>query len=373
MVKGPNSLFISCSEDTKIGISNGQLIDYHNTSLRALFYDEFNQILVSGGGKESLSFHKYCSKSDAFHLISDKRNGFDRSKVIHVSKRYTIPEFAYSFNPQDILFDHGSHPGLVNTNQQLYFYLRRVRLYNHLIAKQLQSSNIETDKRKKTHSKGKKRPFQLQADSRIMSITRLPLDDNHMGRQFYLVLVSDGSCKLISSDYETIHQCEVTKKNCPTKIILLDDNNVAIIDTGGYLNIFKFSLESNMENKCSLERIKSIRVETGGLNAILWSNGYFFVGGDSGIVHRVKWDGNHLTVMSGAPISTCGIVQILDGDKDCIFTLAIDQRILKISKDDLRYIGGRVTHVADPSDFVLDENTKSFIVVGDGIERISEF
>ena len=120
LVKGPNSLFISCSEDTKIGISNGQLIDYHNTSLRALFYDEFNQILVSGGGKESLSFHKYCSKSDAFHLISDQRKGFDRSKVIHVSKRYTIPEFAYSFNPQDILFDHGSHPGLVNTNQQLY-------------------------------------------------------------------------------------------------------------------------------------------------------------------------------------------------------------------------------------------------------------
>ena len=206
-----------------------------------------------------------------------------------------------------------------------------------------------------------------------MSITRLPLDDNHMGRQFYLVLVSDGSCKLISSDYETIHQCEVTKKNCPTKIILLDDNNVAIIDTGGYLNIFKFSLESDMENKCNLEKIRSIRVETGGLNAILWSNGYFFVGGDSGIVHMVKWDGDHLTVMSGSPISTCGIVQILDGDKDCIFTLAIDHRILKISKDDLRYIGGRVTHVADPSDFVLNENTKSFIVVGDGIERISEF
>ena len=38
LVKGPNSLFISCSEDTKIGISNGQLIDYHNTSLRALHY-----------------------------------------------------------------------------------------------------------------------------------------------------------------------------------------------------------------------------------------------------------------------------------------------------------------------------------------------
>ena len=209
-----------------------------------------------------------------------------------------------------------------------------------------------------------------------MSITGLPSDGNQIGRQFYLVLVSDGSCKLISSDYETIHECEVTKKNCPTKIILLDDNNVAIIDTGGYLNIFKFSkcsLEGDMEKKYELEKIESIRVETGGLNAILWRNGYFYVGGDSGTVHKVKWDGDQLTVMSGCPISTCGIVQILDGDKDCIFTLAIDQRILKLSKDDLRYIGGRVTHVADPSDFVLDENTKSFIVVGDGIERISEF
>ena len=206
-----------------------------------------------------------------------------------------------------------------------------------------------------------------------MSITRLPPDDNHMGRQFYLVLVSDGTCKVISSDYETIHQCEVTKKNCPTKIILLEGKNVAIIDTGGYLNVFELSLEDDTEKKCKLEKIKSIRVETGGLNAILWSHGYFFVGGDSGIVHKVKWDGDQLTVISGSPISTCGIVQILDGDKDCIFTLAIDQRILKISKDDLRYIGGRVTHVADPSDFVLDEKTKSFIVVGDGIETISQF
>ena len=76
LVKGPNSLFISCSEDTKIGISNGQLIDYHSTSLRALFYDEFSNILVSGGGKESLSFHKYCTQSDVFHLISDQREGF---------------------------------------------------------------------------------------------------------------------------------------------------------------------------------------------------------------------------------------------------------------------------------------------------------
>ena len=92
LVNGPNSLFISCSEDTKIGISNGQLIDYHNTSLRALFYDEFNQILVSGGGKESLSFHKYCSKSDTFHLMPDNRNGLDysRSKVERVSKRYKL-------------------------------------------------------------------------------------------------------------------------------------------------------------------------------------------------------------------------------------------------------------------------------------------
>lgn len=87
MVKGPNSLFISCSEDTKIGISNGQLIDYHNTSLRALFYDEFNQILVSGGGKESLSFHQYCSESDAFHVIADKRNGFDNSRGIVIRLR----------------------------------------------------------------------------------------------------------------------------------------------------------------------------------------------------------------------------------------------------------------------------------------------
>merc|ERR1712137_638792 len=180
---------------------------------------------------------------------------------------------------------------------------------------------------------------------------------------------SDGSCKLISSNYETLHHCEVTEKNCPTKILLLDSNTVAIIDTVGYLSIFKFS-EVDMEGakKYKLEKVKSLRVETGGLNAILWRNGYFFLGGDGGILHKVKWDGDKLTLMVTSPISTCGIVQILNGNKDFIFTLAIDQRILKISKDDLRYIGGRVTHVADPSDFVLDDNIKSFIVVGDGIE-----
>ena len=242
-----------------------------------------------------------------------------------------------------------------------------------------------TSKRIKNHTKGKKRPLQLEADSRIMSITRLRhgAGDSYYTAKLYLVLTSDGMCKLVSSDYDIVSQCVVTKIHCPTKIVVFEGRDehgayIAIIDTGGYLNIFKFVTEDDIDTKpeCKLEMVTSLRVEYGGLNAILWSDPYLYLGGDSGIIHKVKWDvcKNQLTLISSVPISTCGIVQILDSGKDFIFTLAIDQRILKISKDDdLRYIEGRVTHVADPSDFVLDETTKSFIVVGDGIETIPEF
>ena len=244
-----------------------------------------------------------------------------------------------------------------------------------------------TSKRIKNHTKGKKRPFQLEADSRIMSITRLRhgAGDSYYTAQLYLVLTSDGTCKLVSSDYDILTQCEVTKIHCPTKIVVFEGRDehgayIAIIDTGGYLNIFKFVTEDDngidTKTECKLEMVTSLRVEYGGLNAILWSDPYFYLGGDSGIIHKVKWDvyKKQLTSISSSPISTCGIVQILDGGEDCIFTLAIDQRILKISKDDdLRFIEGRVTHVADPSDFVLDETTKSFIVVGDGIETFPKF
>ena len=229
---------ITCSEDTRIisrfnknDKTETTVIDHHTTSLRRLYFN--GVLLISGGGKEILAFHKINRNGQFYYLAS-----------------YT-PRFVTKIN---------------FTNSSIYLY-----------------SDYDNDGCKMSNRE-KRKIENHSANCRIMDIV--------MVKDIVFILYSDGSSHILrikldvpgrnDEHIEFIVKFVVSSNHCPLKVKYncLSDSNpqVVTVDSGGNLKYWQFTETEIREN--TIQEIGSIRVDNAGLNAVVSLGDFVFTGGD---------------------------------------------------------------------------------------------